>query len=52
MTYEIISRSARDVRLESIQSGKVIREHGHNYRVVRILKVGLDEHLIYLRPSE
>lgn len=51
MTVEIVARSAREVRLENIEPGKQIRERGHNYKVVRVLKVGLDEYLIYLRPA-
>jgi hypothetical protein len=52
VTFEIISRSPRDVRLEQIEPGKVIRTGGNNYRVVRVLKVGLDEFLVYLRPTD
>jgi predicted RNA-binding Zn-ribbon protein involved in translation (DUF1610 family) len=51
VTYEIISRSARDIRLEQIRPGSVIRTGGHNYRVTRVLKIGLDEFLVYLRAD-
>ena len=51
ITFEIISRSARDVRMEKIAAGKTLRAGGHDYRVVRILKVGLDEFLVYVRPE-
>ncbi len=50
-TFEILSRSERDVRLEKLAAGKQIRAEGHDYRVTRILKVGLNEYLIYVRPE-
>jgi len=30
----------------------VIRTAGHSYSVRRILKIGLDEYLVYLRPAD
>lgn len=51
VTYEIIARSARQVRAARIEPGRSIREGGNLYEVRRVLKVGLDEYLIYLRPA-
>ena len=50
-TYEILSWSARDMKLERVSTGDVIEADGHPYRILRILKIGLDEHLIYVRAD-
>ncbi|MEX2425650.1 MAG: hypothetical protein WD401_02705 [Thermomicrobiaceae bacterium] len=51
VTYEILSRNARELRLEKVAVGDVIEEGGNPYRVMRVLKIGLDEHLIYVRAD-
>lgn len=51
VTFEIVSRTGRDLRLEQIAPGSIVRMAGNNYRVVRVLKVGLDEFLVYLRAD-
>ena len=51
VTYEIVARSQREMRVAQIEQGKVIRQGGHSYVVMRVLKVGLDEFLVYLRPD-
>lgn len=50
-TYEILSWTARDMKLERVSTGDVIEAGGHPYRILRILKIGLDEHLIYVRAD-
>lgn len=52
VTYEIISRTEREVRAGRISPGRSLREAGNLYLVRRVLKVGLNEYLIYLRPTE
>jgi hypothetical protein len=50
VTYEIVARTAREVRVDRISPGAQLREGGNLYRVRRVLKVGLNEYLVYLRP--
>ncbi|ACZ39384.1 hypothetical protein [Sphaerobacter thermophilus] len=52
VTYEIVTRTSRELRAGRIEPGRVIRTAGHSYSVRRILKIGLDEYLVYLRPAE
>jgi uncharacterized Zn finger protein len=52
VTYEIVSRTAREVRIDRLAPGRSLREAGKLYQVRRVLKVGLNEYLIYLRPAE
>lgn len=51
LTYEILSRNAREMKMERVSTGDVIEADGHPYRIMRILKIGLDEHLIYVRAD-
>ena len=50
-TYEIISRSERELRVDRIEPGRRFKHAGSEYIVSRILKVGLDEALVYVRPA-
>ena len=52
VTYELIAKSARDMRLGRFRAGGIFRDQaqGTRYQVSRVLKVGLNEYLIYLRP--
>lgn len=50
-TYQILSRTMREMRSSQIAVGRSILADGDPYTVLRILKVGLDEHLIYVRPD-
>ena len=52
VTYELIAKSSREMRLGRFRPGGVYRDaaNGTRYQVVRILKVGLNEHLVYLKP--
>lgn len=52
MTYEIVARTAREVRAERIAPGRSLREGGNFYTVRRVLKVGVNEYLVYLRPAD
>ncbi len=51
VTYEIISRTEREVRAGRISPGRSLRERGSLYTVRRVLKVGINEYLVYLRPE-
>ena len=43
--------SQRDIRLYRYEVNMVIEREGQRYRVRRILKVGFDEYLLYLRAE-
>jgi hypothetical protein len=49
-TYEIVSVTQRDIRLYRYAANGPFSRDGINYIIRRILKVGFDEHLLYLRP--
>jgi uncharacterized Zn finger protein len=51
VTYEIVARTARELRIDRITPGRPLRANGRLYEVRRVLKVGLDEYLVYLRPA-
>ncbi|HEU5423876.1 MAG TPA: hypothetical protein VFU72_10080 [Nitrolancea sp.] len=51
VTYEIVARTARELRIARISPGRQFRASGRLYEVRRVLKVGLDEYLVYLRPA-
>jgi uncharacterized Zn finger protein len=51
VTYEILSRTEREVRAARISPGRSLRERGCLYTVRRVLKVGVNEYLVYLRPE-
>ncbi|HQY30897.1 MAG TPA: hypothetical protein PK691_06410 [Thermomicrobiales bacterium] len=52
VTYELLSKTAREMRLGRFRAGDVWRDTTNNtrYQVSRVLKVGLNEYLVYLRP--
>ena len=50
-TYEIIARTPREVRVGRLDPGRQVRHEGNEYLVSRVLKVGLNESLVYLRPT-
>ncbi len=52
VTYEIVSRTEREVRAARISPGRSLRERGSLYLVRRVLKVGMNEYLVYLRPEQ
>jgi hypothetical protein len=52
VTYEIVSRTARELRMGRYESGRAVRLAGDDYIVSRVLKVGLNESLVYVKPAQ
>lgn len=52
VTYEIVSRSTRDMRLGQYRTGGTYRDSVRQtkYDIKRVLKVGSNEFLLYLKP--
>jgi hypothetical protein len=52
ITYELIAKTAREMRLGRFRAGGIYKDNVHQtrYHVSRVLKVGLNEYLIYLKP--
>jgi hypothetical protein len=52
VTYELIAKTAREMRLGRFRPGGIYRDQANQtrYQVSRVLKVGLNEFLVYLRP--
>lgn len=50
VTYEIVARTQRDIRIQRMEAGRHVRVAGFEYLVSRVLKVGLNESLVYLKP--
>ena len=52
VTYELVAKSAREMRLGRYRIGGVYQDRTHHtrYHVSRVLKVGVNEYLIYLKP--
>lgn len=52
VTYELVARNARDMRMERYRAGGVYKDSTNKtkYHISRILKVGVNEFLIYLKP--
>ena len=52
VTYELVAKTAREMRLGRFRAGGVYRDHTHHtrYNISRVLRVGLNEYLIYLKP--
>ena len=52
LTYELVAKTAREMRMGRFRAGGVYRDSAHQtrYYVSRVLKVGLNEYLIYLKP--
>jgi hypothetical protein len=51
ITYEIVSRTPREIRIQRMETGREVRLNGHPYTVSRVLKVGLNESLVYVKPA-
>lgn len=51
-TFELIAKSAREMRLGRFRAGGMYKDtvNQTRYQVSRVLKVGLNEYLIYLKP--
>jgi hypothetical protein len=52
VTYELVAKTAREMRLGRFRPGGIYKDNKHQtrYQVIRVLKVGLNEFLIYLKP--
>ncbi|MDQ3694973.1 MAG: hypothetical protein M3464_15295 [Chloroflexota bacterium] len=52
VTLELVAKSAREMRLGRFRAGGIYQDRVHHtrYQVSRILKVGLNEYLVYLKP--
>lgn len=52
VTYEIVSRTMRDIRVGRFQVGGTWRDNARQvkYTITRILKVGMNESLLYVKP--
>jgi hypothetical protein len=52
VTYELVSKTAREMRLGRFRPGGVYQDRSTRtrYHVSRVLKVGINEYLIYLKP--
>ncbi len=51
VTWEMVSKTAQEIRLGRYEPGKSFTERGNRYLIKRILKVGFNEYLLYLTPS-
>lgn len=51
-TYEIVSRTSRDMRVGQFRVGGSFRDNARQtkYTIIRVLKVGMNEVLLYLKP--
>jgi hypothetical protein len=47
----MVSKTAQEVRLGRYEAGKSFTERGDRYLIRRVLKVGFNEYLLYLRPA-
>jgi hypothetical protein len=52
ITYELIAKTSREMRLGRWHAGGIYKDtvHKTRYHVNRVLKVGVNEYLIYLKP--
>ncbi len=52
VTYELVAKTAREMRLGRFHAGGVYQDRANKtrYHVNRVLKVGINEYLIYLKP--
>ena len=52
MTLEIVSRTMREMRVGQFRVGSTYRDslRQTKYTITRVLKVGMNEYLLYLKP--
>lgn len=50
VTWEMVSKTAQEIRLGRYEPGKPFTERGDRYLIRRVLKVGFNEYLLYLKP--
>ena len=53
LTYEIVSRTSRDMRVGQFRAGGPFRDNARQtkYTITRVLKAGMNEVLLYLKPN-
>lgn len=51
ITWEMVSKTAQEIRLGRYEPGKSFTERGDRYLIKRVLKVGFNEYLLYLKPA-
>ncbi|HET8628294.1 MAG TPA: hypothetical protein VFL91_12780 [Thermomicrobiales bacterium] len=51
VTWEMVSKTAQEVRLGRYEAGQAFTERGDRYLITRVLKVGFNEYLLYLKPN-
>ncbi|MGH2614022.1 MAG: hypothetical protein ACRDJC_02185 [Thermomicrobiales bacterium] len=51
-TYEIVAKTAREMRLGRYKPGDIYQDRSHNtrYTISRVLRAGQNEFLVYLKP--
>lgn len=51
-TFEIVSKTMRDMRVGQFRTGGIFRDSARQtkYQITRVLKVGMNEYLLYLKP--
>jgi hypothetical protein len=51
-TYEIVAKTAREMRLGRYKPGDVYQDRTQNtrYTISRVLRAGQNEYLVYLKP--
>ncbi len=51
-TYEIVAKTAREMRLGRYKPGDIYQDRGQNlrYTISRVLRAGSNEFLVYLKP--
>lgn len=52
LTFEIISKTVRDMRVGQFRAGGTYRDTANQtkYTITRVLKVGMNECLLYVKP--
>jgi hypothetical protein len=52
VTYELVAKTAREMRIGRFRAGGVYQDRPTRtrYHVSRVLKVGINEYLVYLKP--
>lgn len=53
VTFELVAKTAREMRLERYHVGDAYVDEAQDtaYTIIRVLRVGVNEYLIYLRPD-
>lgn len=52
VTYEIVSRTQKQIRIGRLEPGRPMRIDGYTYEVVRVLRAGISEALVYVKPAQ